>query len=311
MTRWPGRQLAMPEAIANFVTSPLGVPHPTACYAGGYRKFFIMADEEEPNQELQDVDNGNVAEPMLLEDDYSHLSAENQDISHAIHGFTPEQFCQIDEDNKEADDDNDDEDNDEANGNDEEDERSNQELFLQAKSMVELSERANKKQNKGDASKIWQFMKTVQFKDGIATDLQGIDSSAHAKLTKVESMGEYYCVCIVCYNDPEISLVDCMVKPTFKKGIVDGTGNLGKHMKSKHIDLWNEASKNVSYVYQGTPMSASRSDSVSDLQTGPTIKTPSPPKSLVYKQAKHKGDQYVLNKFHNLILQFGINKNIP
>jgi hypothetical protein len=154
-------------------------------------------------------------------------------------------------------------------------------------------------------------MKTVQFKDGIATDLQVIDSSAHAKSTKAESMGEYYCVCIVCYKNPEISLGDCIVKPTFKKGIVDGTGNLGKHMKSKHIDLWNEASKNVSYVYQGTPMSASRSDSVSDLQTGPTIKTPSPPKSLVYKQAKHKGDQYVLNKFHNLILQFGINNDIP
>jgi hypothetical protein len=108
-----------------------------------------MADEEEPNQELQDVDNGNVAEQMLLlEDDNSHLSAENQDISHAIHGFTPEQFRQIDEDNEEEDDDDDDEGNDEANGNneeDEEDERGNQELFLQAKSMVELSERANKK----------------------------------------------------------------------------------------------------------------------------------------------------------------------
>jgi hypothetical protein len=145
-------------------------------------------------------------------------------------------------------------------------------------------------------------MKTVYFKDGIVTDLQAIDSLAHANLTKAENMGEHYCCCIVCCNNPKISLGDCMVKPTFKKGIVDGTGNLGKHMKGKHIDLWNEASKNVSYVYQGTPTSASRSDSVSDLQTGPTIKTPSPPKSLVYKQAKHKGDQNVLNKSHNLIL---------
>jgi hypothetical protein len=41
------------------------------------------------------------------------------------------------------------------------------------------------------------------------------------------------------------------------------------------------------------------------------IKTPSPPKHLMYKQAKHKGDQVVMNKFHNLILQFGINNDIP
>jgi hypothetical protein len=72
-------------------------------------------------------------------------------------------------------------------------------------------------------------------------------------------------------RDTEVSLSDCMVKPTFKNGTVDGTGNLGKHMKSRHIDLWSEASKNdVSYyVYQETPMSASKSNSVSDLQTGP------------------------------------------
>jgi hypothetical protein len=190
-----------------------------------------MADEEEPTQELHDVDNGNVAEQMLLEDDYSHLSTENQDIC----GFTPEQFRQIDEDDDDDDDD-DDEDNDEVNGN-EEDERGNHELFLEPKIMVELSEHVNKKQKKGDASKIWQFIKTVHFKDGIVTDLQGIDSLAHVKLTKAENMGEHYCCCIVCYNNPEISLGDCMVKPTFKKGIVDGTGNLGKYMKGKHIDL--------------------------------------------------------------------------
>jgi hypothetical protein len=169
-----------------------------------------MADEEEPNQELQDVDNGNVAEQMLLEDDYySHLSAENQDISQAIHGCTPEQFRRIDEDDEDDDDDEDnDEDNDEANDEandndeeDEEDEHGNQELFLEAKTMVELSERANKKQKKGDASKLWQFMKIVKFKDGIATDLQGIDSAAHAKLTKAESAGEFYCVCIVCFKE--------------------------------------------------------------------------------------------------------------
>jgi hypothetical protein len=136
----PTPQLATPEALANFGTSPLGVPHPTSFYAGGSRKFSIMADEEEP---LHDVDNGNVAEQMLLEDDYSHLSAENQDISHAICGFTPEQFCQIDEDNDDEDDDDDDddddEDNDEANGKEEE-ERGNHELFVEAKSMVELSQ---------------------------------------------------------------------------------------------------------------------------------------------------------------------------
>jgi hypothetical protein len=152
-------------------------------------------------------------------------------------------------------------------------------------------------------------MKTVS----IVTDLHAIDPAAHAKLIKAEKMGEHYCCCccIVCYNDPEVSLSDCMVKPTFMKGNVNGMGNLGKHMKGKHTDLWNEASRNVSYVYQGTPTSASRSDSVSDLQTGPTIKTPSPPRSLVYKQAKHNGDQNVQNKFHNLVLQFGINNDIP
>jgi hypothetical protein len=189
-----------------------------------------MADKEEPTQELHDVDNGNVAEQMLLEDDYSHLSTENQDTSHAIHGFTIKQFCQINEDDNNDDDD--DEDNDKVNGN-KEDERGNHELFLEAKTMVELSEHVNKKQKKGDASKIWQFMKTVHFKDGIVTDLQAIDSLAHAKLTKAENMGEHYYCCIVCYNDPKISLGDCIVKPTsFKKGIVDGMGNLGKHIQN-------------------------------------------------------------------------------
>jgi hypothetical protein len=173
-----------------------------------------MADEEEPTQELNNIDNGNVAEQMLLEDDYSHLSAENQDISHAIRGFTPEQHHQINEEDEEedseSDNDNDNNNNDKVNGN-EEDERGNHELFLEAKTMVQLSERVNKKQKKGEGSKIWQFMKPVHFKDGIVTDLQVIDSLAHAKLTKADNLGEYYFCCIVCYNDPEVSLSDCLV----------------------------------------------------------------------------------------------------
>jgi hypothetical protein len=54
-------------------------------------------------------------------------------------------------------------------------------------------------------------MKTVNFKDGIETDLQAIDSAAHDKLIKAEKMGEHYCCCLVCYNNPEVSLGDCMV----------------------------------------------------------------------------------------------------
>jgi hypothetical protein len=60
-----------------------------------------------------------------------------------------------------------------VNGN-EEDEHGNHKLFLEAKTMVDLSEHVNKKRKKGDASKIWQFMKTVHLKDGIVTDLQGL-----------------------------------------------------------------------------------------------------------------------------------------
>jgi hypothetical protein len=69
--------------------------------------------------------------------------------------------------------------NDNEEDDNEDDERGNHELFLQAKTMVQLSDHVNKKRKKGESSKLWQFMKPVHFKNGLVTDLQAIDSAAH------------------------------------------------------------------------------------------------------------------------------------
>jgi hypothetical protein len=82
------------------VTIPLGVPHPTAWYAGGYREIFKMSDVEEelygpPDSNANDIDNGNVALRLLLHDDDSLLTVENQQISRAVRDCTHQQFRQI------------------------------------------------------------------------------------------------------------------------------------------------------------------------------------------------------------------------
>jgi hypothetical protein len=55
----------------------------------------------------EDIDNGIAAERVLLEDDDTHLSAENQEVTRRIRDCTPEQLRQIshnDEDQDEEDD---------------------------------------------------------------------------------------------------------------------------------------------------------------------------------------------------------------
>jgi hypothetical protein len=272
--------------------------------------------EEEGEQGDEDQpDNGNVAVQMLLEDDDSQLTPEHQEISRAIRGCNFEQLRQIDEEGEGGEGDDADDDDEEEDGSEDEPVLNNLEMFLESKSMVTLSHHLNKKRRSdGSESKIWQFMKKVEMRAGInKAELEDLDGMAHGKLIKAEEKGEYYLCCVPCYNDPQVALTDCMVKPTFKKGSIDGTGNMLKHMTRKHADLWDEASRSHSYVYQGTPVTATTSDSVSDLAPGPSEKTQTPPpfKNVLYNKAKQIGDQQVLERFHNLILQFGINNDIP
>jgi hypothetical protein len=288
----------------------------------------------EQDAELRDFDNGNVAVLTLLEDDFSHLSSDNQEISRTVRDCTPEQLRRIPLDLEDNEDDVNDEEGGKEGGieldpavreEDEDDEdvedeesRGNQDIFEEAKSMVVLSDYSPKKRKKDlTKSPLWEFMKVVSFREGV-TGLKKLDGDAHAKLTKAKSIEEYYMCCLLCYDDPEKSLSSCMYKGSFKKKIMDGNGNLIKHMKKSHGEIWNQA-KDPRYVYQATTtptsaarMSAARSDSISELYPA-ALETSSqkPPVSMVYRAAKYKGDQDVLNKFHNLIVQYGTNNDIP
>lgn len=279
-----------------------------------------MADPDDEN-------DGNFSVQVLLEDDDTYLSSEHQEVSQDIRDCTPEKFRQIHHDDDISDtepgtreDPNGEDDDDEAE-EDEEVDRGLQEIFLEAKSMVQLTDYKKKKKKKGSSeSNLWQIMKVCRIKEGMADDLKMKDSNAYGKLSKAAT-SEYYCCCLPCYNDPNVSLTKCLVKPTFnKKGYLDGTGNLTKHMKAKHEDLWS-AAKEHSFVYKPETPAASASvseihepsGSVSEL---PGYKTPSPPKQVkignseLYKTAKSKGDKAVMNKFHNLLVEFATNNDI-
>ena len=133
-----------------------------------------MADDD-----ATDV-NGEIAEKALLEDDGSLLSNEYQEFSRGLNNCTHEQLCTIAEgksspvvceDSNIPEDEYDEEEEEEAEEEDEVDEeeekRGLQEIYLEAKSMVDFSDYSKKKRkSKGDGnSNVWKVMKrAVQHK---------------------------------------------------------------------------------------------------------------------------------------------------
>jgi hypothetical protein len=155
-------------------------------------------------------------------------------------------------------------------------------LFCEAKSLVQVTEYQKKKRHAGVSdSNIWKIMKVASFKEGLQDVLQQKDPSAHRKMTNAAEKDEYYCICLFCFDDPERALTTCLVKPSFKKGFVDGTSNLGKHIKINHAEVnWDKVGRDANFTYRRAdvvcpsttdPSTAARqpqqSDSVSELHT--------------------------------------------
>ena len=97
-----------------------------------------------------------------------------------------------------------------------------------------------------------------------------------------------------------------------------------KHLNHWHKSLWDDAKSNHSFSYNtefpiAPPSVSELQEPVSGLVFGGNagLNTPSPPKHVfkvdgsgLYSSVKHAGDKAVLEKFHNLILDFATSNDI-
>jgi hypothetical protein len=255
------------------------------------------------NNKIKDADHENIAANTLLNDDDTSLTPANRHVSDVIRNCPAEELVQAShgqgggggggrwcwgkwwrQKNEE----------DELDGN------GLQDIFLDAKSMLELTEYREKKHAHGPTDyNLWKVMKVVNIAEERLDDLKQKDSSAHDKLVRANlNRGKYCLCCQPCYNDPDTPLTSCLVKPSFKNGIIDGTGNITKHLKATHEELWHEARNDLSFSYVA-PMSASVSEIVDQSQAAsidPQLNKPSPPKqvkvdSMLYSAAQSTGDK--------------------
>ena len=179
-----------------------------------------MADDD-----ATDV-NGEIAEKAWLEDDGSLLSNEYQEFSRSLNNCTHEQLRTIAEgksspvvceDSNIPEDEYDDEEEEQEEDVDEDEEkRGLQEIYLEAKSMVDFTDYIKKKRKaKGDGnSNVWKVMKVAHIRDGLAEELRKKDQDAHHKLTLAAQEGQYYFCCLICFNSADVSLTKCLIKPT-------------------------------------------------------------------------------------------------
>ena len=107
----------------------------------------------------------------------------------------------------------------------------------EAKSLVELIEKKSRKRKA--LSHVWKVIKVVRIRDlNLFDDLQRLDSQAHQKLFGANNEGKDMCVCEPCYNESTTPLHKCLISPSYTKaGKIDGTGNMTKHLNSKHSGL--------------------------------------------------------------------------
>ncbi|CAB9513094.1 unknown protein [Seminavis robusta] len=129
-------------------------------------------------------------------------------------------------------------------------------LYARAKGLVDTKDKVNtRRTNSQKQAAVWEVMKFAhirQQKD--LEELRALDFKAFEKLEDAETEKKPYCVCLLCYDDPAVSLYCSLVKPSYKKTggppyALNGNGNMTSHVQAKHAEVW-EAMKALKHNYK-------------------------------------------------------------
>jgi len=232
-----------------------------------------------------------------------------------------------DDEEVKADDDDDDEEEGAGAGSD----SALQAVYVVAKSLVACTNYKKTRRTGGKDSSCWPFYQVCKIREpSLKNDLMDSDSEAHDKLQLAEDAKECYLVCRICFDNPDCALKSALIKPSFKNGLINGTGNLSSHLNNKHREIWDSAKKVKGYVYSNPWTAAAPSPATPTTQhTQPTaslagtasqqaaseLKSPpgkAPPKLVnLYNLATTTGEQRILETFQGLVHNFANHNDIP
>ena len=247
----------------------------------------------------------------LNDGDHSQFSEEHQETARSIEaygsgpGSLPDAGGQSQNGDGEGDGEEDGEEDDEV-----EVDANLRETYQQAKSLVQL-----RAPPKSWTSSVWKLCKPCAIIDeGQWPTLKTLDEKGHDKMRDGIDNGKPHVACTVCYHDPSRSLEKCLVKPSYRKGKVDGTSNISKHLKRAHSAVY-QASKAKNFSYDpGVDYESQAGPTARSSTTAPEEVSAlgSPAASDVYFQKyREAGDDSVLRQFQHLVHEFATNNNIP
>jgi hypothetical protein len=128
-------------------------------------------------------------------------------------------------------------------------------------------------------------------------------ANAELKIRQGFDSKKPHCICVICFDNPTFSLEKCLFKPSYNGLLLDETGNLTSHLKSKHADIFEAAKNSKNFKYEKAPASLQQDetpDQTMETPGGTTISTnPSdPPMNIFYQSLQDTGRKDLLAQFH-------------